>query len=87
MQAVELLTLAKEGYCVTALEPDPGSLVGAAAIHQLVSETQLSIEVVEEFSESLPFPDSSFDLVFARAVLHHTSDAHSLRRILQSLET
>jgi len=69
--------LAKEGYCVTALEPDPSSLVGAAAIRQLVSETQLSIEVVEEFSESLPFPDSSFDLVFARAVLHHTSDLHA----------
>lgn len=68
--------LAKEGFSVTALEPDPSSLVGAGAIRQLVSETQLPIEVFEEFSESLPFPDSSFDLVFARAVLHHTNDLH-----------
>jgi SAM-dependent methyltransferase len=28
--------------------------------------------VVEEFSERLPFSDASFDVVLARAVLHHT---------------
>ena len=69
--------LAKEGFRVTALEPDPSSLVGAAAIRQLAIETHCPIEVVEDFSESLPFPDSSFDLVFARAVLHHTSDLYA----------
>ena len=30
--------------------------------------------MVEEFSERLPFVDGSFDVVFARAVLHHTRD-------------
>jgi len=64
--------LAREGFAVTALEPDPSPIVGAAAIRALANESSLAIDVVEEFSERLPFPDASFDVVFARAVLHHT---------------
>src|ERR1700689_1894579 len=66
--------LARDGFDVTALEPDPSSIVGAAAIRALAAEARLSINVVEEFSERLPFADGAFDVVFARAVLHHTSD-------------
>lgn len=66
--------LARSGFAVTALEPDPSPIVGAAAIRALASEALLPIQVVEEFSERLPFADASFDLVFARAVLHHTRD-------------
>lgn len=66
--------LAREGFSVTALEPDPSRLVGAGAIRALAEEAGLDIDVVEEFSERLPFADASFDVVFARAVLHHTSD-------------
>lgn len=66
--------LAREGFAVTALEPDPSGLVGAGAIRALAAESRLPIQVVEEFSERLPFPDGSFDVVFARAVLHHTRD-------------
>jgi SAM-dependent methyltransferase len=66
--------LAHEGYQVTALEPDASALVGAEAIRLLAAQSQLPIEVIQEFSERLPFPDCSFDLVFARAVLHHTRD-------------
>src|SRR5580692_5061767 len=66
--------LAREGFEVTALEPDPSAIVGAAAIRALAAETRLPIKVVEEFSERLPFADGAFDVVFARAVLHHTSD-------------
>ncbi|MDN4986756.1 class I SAM-dependent methyltransferase [Bradyrhizobium sp. WYCCWR 13022] len=64
--------LARLGFEVTALEPDPSAIVGAAAIRRLSTEAQLNIQVVERFSEQLPFPDASFDVVFARAVLHHT---------------
>src|SRR4030095_7538507 len=53
---------------------DPSALVGAAAIRSLAAESGLPIEVVEEFSERLPFPGGSFDVVFARAVLHHMKD-------------
>ena len=66
--------LSKEGMQVTALEPDPSSLVGGAAIRALAAESGLPIRVVEEFSERLPFAEAEFDVVFARAVLHHTRD-------------
>jgi SAM-dependent methyltransferase len=66
--------LARAGFNVTALEPDASAVVGAAAIRRLARETELSITVVEEFSERLPCSDATFDVVFARAVLHHTSD-------------
>ena len=66
--------LARSGFAVTALEPDASPIVGAAAIRGLAAEAQLPITVVEEFSERLPFADAAFDVVFARAVLHHTRD-------------
>ncbi|MBU1325368.1 MAG: methyltransferase domain-containing protein [Alphaproteobacteria bacterium] len=66
--------LARDGFAVSALEPDPSALVGAAAIRALADEAGVRIDVVEEFSERLPFQDAAFDVVFARAVLHHTSD-------------
>jgi SAM-dependent methyltransferase len=69
--------LAREGFAVTALEPDGSNLVGAGAIRSLAEESALPITVVQEFSEHLPFDDCQFDIVFARAVLHHTSNLHS----------
>ncbi|MGY3691390.1 SAM-dependent methyltransferase [Bradyrhizobium sp. USDA 3240] len=66
--------LARTGFTVTALEPDPSAIVGGAAIRGLAQQTQLPIQVIEEFSERLPFANATFDLVFARAVLHHTRD-------------
>lgn len=69
--------LAKDGFSVTALEPNPSSLVGAAAIRDMAEDGGVTINVCEEFSEQLPFESNSFDVVFARAVLHHTSDLRS----------
>jgi SAM-dependent methyltransferase len=69
--------LAREGFAVTALEPDSSRLVGAGAIRSLAEESALPITVVQEFSEHLPFDDGQFDIAFARAVLHHTSNLHS----------
>jgi SAM-dependent methyltransferase len=66
--------LAREGFQVCSLEPDPGTVVGAGAIRALAAEAALPISVVEEFSERLPFAEGAFDIVFARAVLHHTRD-------------
>lgn len=66
--------LARDGFSVSALEPDPSPVVGAEAIRLLARGSGLEISVSEEFSERLPFADEQFDLVFARAVLHHTSD-------------
>ncbi|MCK1313369.1 class I SAM-dependent methyltransferase [Bradyrhizobium sp. 23] len=72
--------LAREGFSVTALEPDPSEIVGAAAIRALAAEAGLQINVVEEVSERLPFANDTFDAVFARAVLHHTRDLESACR-------
>lgn len=70
--------LAMDGWRVTALEPDPSHLVGAGAIRRLAKKTELSIEVVEARGEKMPFEDASFDLVFARQVLHHAMGLEAL---------
>lgn len=66
--------LARDGFSVVALEPDPSGLVGAGAIRTLAHESALAIEVVEQASERLPFADAQLDVVFARAALHHARD-------------
>jgi SAM-dependent methyltransferase len=72
--------LARDGFTVTALEPDSSHLVGAGAIRLLAEESALPISVVQEFSEDLPFDDCRFDVAFARAVLHHTRNLPSACR-------
>ena len=66
--------LARSGWRVTAVEPDPSDLVGAGAIRRLVDAGRVAIEVVENHGETLPFEDGAFDLVYARQALHHASD-------------
>jgi SAM-dependent methyltransferase len=73
-RGISSFALAREGFAVTALEPDNSELVGGGAIRKLSKDAGLAIDVVQEFSERLPFDDQVFDLVFARAVLHHTRD-------------
>jgi ubiquinone/menaquinone biosynthesis C-methylase UbiE len=72
--------LAMEGYRVVALEPDPSALVGAGAIRELAELTRLPIAILQERAQRLPFADSSFDLVFGRAVLHHVPDMQATCR-------
>lgn len=72
--------LAKDGFRVTALEPDPSDLVGGGAIRRLAQEAGLAIHVEERLSERLPFADASFDVIFARAVLHHIGDLTAAMR-------
>ncbi len=59
------------------------AVVGAAAIRLLQQESGLPIRVAQEFSETLLFPDMSFDVVFAHVVLHHASD---LKAIVESCD-
>lgn len=86
-RGIASFALAKEGFTVTALEPDGSALVGAQAIRALAAASSLPIEVTQEFSERLPFDDGQFDVVFARAVLHHTRDlAAACREFLRVLK-
>lgn len=70
--------LAKEGWSVLAVEPDSSSLVGAGAIEHLAQSESLPISVVKEFGEKIKCESASFDLVFARQVLHHAHDLQQL---------
>lgn len=77
-RGISSYALARDGWKVTALEPDPSAVVGAGAIGQLATAGQVQITVVEEWGEALPFPDASFDLVYGRQVLHHARDLPTL---------
>ncbi len=79
-RGISSFALASDGWQVTALEPDPSPVVGAAAIRSLAGQAGLPIQVVEEFGEQLPFEDASFDLVYGREVLHHARDLQRLCR-------
>jgi SAM-dependent methyltransferase len=80
--------LAKEGWQVTAVEPDPSSLVGAGAIRALGTEHGIKIDVIEAFGEAIPLEAAGFDLVVARQVLHHAHDlpsfCHEMARLVRS---
>jgi SAM-dependent methyltransferase len=79
-RGITTFAMTKDGWNVTALEPDPSNLVGVGAIKSLFQESGLKVSVVQEFGEGLPFPDNHFDLVFTRQVLHHARDLPQLCR-------
>jgi len=65
---------AKHGWEVTALEPDNSDIVGLGAIRKLGKDSGLRINILKGEAESIPSPDLSFDLVYARQALHHAND-------------
>jgi SAM-dependent methyltransferase len=74
--------LARDGWRVSALEPDPSNLVGGGAIRSMAAQACFPIEVFEAFGERLPFEDGRYDLVLARQSLHHARDLGALVREL-----
>lgn len=77
-RGISSYAFAKAGCSVTALEPDPSALVGAQAIQSLIAKTQMAIQTVQEYGETLPFTANTFDIVYGRAVLHHAQDLDKL---------
>jgi SAM-dependent methyltransferase len=73
-RGISSYALAKEGWDVVALEPNPSNSVGSGAIRQLACESLTNITTVENWGERLPFDDACFDVVHGRAVLHHARD-------------
>lgn len=71
-------TFAKAGCTVVALEPDSSELVGVGAIQSLADSSSLPIRIVQNYGETLPFADNTFDIVYGRAVLHHASQLKQL---------
>ena len=81
-RGISAYALARDGWKVAALEPDPGAIVGAGAIRALARDSSLAIEVTQTWGEELPFASNTFDLVHCRQVLHHARD---LRQLCQQL--
>ncbi|ULA64985.1 MAG: SAM-dependent methyltransferase Dde2880 (UbiE -like) [Nitrospira sp.] len=79
-RGIASFALARDGWAVTAVEPDPSAIVGTGAIRRLAEEGGFSIDVVDQRGEELPFQDEFFDLVHCRAVLHHARDLAALCR-------
>jgi len=71
--------LARSGArSVVALEPDPSQVVGQGAIRRTCAGQPVSL--VSALGEDLPFCGGSFDVLYARQVLHHARD---LPRVLR----
>ena len=79
-RGISSYAFAKAGCSVTALEPDPSLIVGAKAIQYLVDRTQLPIQIIQDYGETLPFQGNTFNIVYGRAVLHHARDLTQLCR-------
>jgi SAM-dependent methyltransferase len=80
--------LARNGWRVTAYEPDASAEVGAAAIRALAQETDPHISVVQAGDAKLPFEDGSFDAVYIRQALHHVPDLDvTMRELARVLRT
>lgn len=77
-RGISSYALARDGWQVSALEPDPSKVVGAGAIRALAQDAKLDIQVEQNWGESLPYPDATFDLVHGRQVLHHARDLKQL---------
>lgn len=75
---ISTISLAREGFTLTAIEPDPSSTIGAGAIRILAKEYNLSnLDVYEKYAEELNLPANHFDVVYARQSMHHAYDLQS----------
>ena len=53
---------------VVGLDPDPKALTRA---RQKAEREGVSIQLDRGFSDELPYPEASFDLVFSSRIFHH----------------
>lgn len=63
--------LAKEGWNVTALEPDNSSEVGREAIVEWAEKWAVKLDIVTDVEEIQRDKKALFDVIFCRQVLHH----------------
>lgn len=65
------------GHDVYSVDPDTSEDVGLEAAARLAAKPMSGrILTFQGFAESLPFPDSTFDVVYTRQALHHFGDLH-----------
>lgn len=79
--------LSQMGWRVSAVEPDPSTIVGAGAIRSWASASGAAVDVISGYAESVPLADGTADLVIMRQALHHSSDiikaCEEVRRVLR----
>jgi SAM-dependent methyltransferase len=75
---IATFALAKAGFNVTAVEPDPSASVGRGAIASCLAAEHLEARVVDAFGEKLPFEAASFDVVYVRQGLHHAQNLKAM---------
>lgn len=69
------ISLALEGFQVTAVEPDESTTVGCGAINYLKDILNLdNIAVYRGYCEDINFETGTFDIAFARQCMHHAYD-------------
>lgn len=77
-RGISSYALAKSGWQVTALEPDPSPIVGREAIAKLAEQTKLPIHPMDGYAEKNPCADAQFDLVYGRQVMHHAQNLRTM---------
>jgi len=77
-RGISTYALAKDGWEVTATEPDNSNIVGAGAIRELIAKTNIKVQISDSYGENLPFENNSFDLVYMRQALHHANNIQKL---------
>ncbi|MCA2001029.1 MAG: class I SAM-dependent methyltransferase [Chloroflexi bacterium] len=77
-RGISSYALAKAGWKVDALEPDPSAIVGRGAIEQLAAESALPIRTLEGIAEQIPAQDETYDLVYGRQVMHHARNLQTM---------
>jgi ubiquinone/menaquinone biosynthesis C-methylase UbiE len=73
-RGISSYSFAKAGCQTIALEPDSSDVVGAGVIRALSAVTNVPIEIAQNYGETLPFDNNTFDIVYGRAVMHHARD-------------
>lgn len=73
-RGITAVAFACRGCDVTALEPDPSSLVGRGCIARVAVLAPRPIRVLGDWGERIDVADGSIDIAFCRAVLHHARD-------------
>jgi SAM-dependent methyltransferase len=83
----DLVRFAKGGAIVTGVDLSPSAI---ALARQNFAQQGLEADLREADGERLPFPDNTFDLVYAHGVVQYTADDQRLvdecRRVLKSGE-
>jgi len=72
---ISSVSLALEGFQVTAVDPDPSETIGTGALRLLADRFELkNLKILTNVTENLKLEDGSFDIVYCRQSMHHAQN-------------